>query len=209
MIALFSLSIASTLSIALLLVTGYSTPLQAEVSGVQINGTGCPPETTTFTETDLDGDGLADFWQILYSDFSMERPGRFHQNCHINFRVRLPGPYQLRLARLQSRGFAELHRSHLADFSGQFQVSTGGRPATTNQELAGPYAEPFVLDSTIERSGWSSCRRQIAVNAIMQMRIRGKPGSPQEAGASSTIQVERTSGLFVQQVALEWRSCSG
>ena len=54
---------------------------EIDILSVQANGSGCPVGSTTELIVDTDGSGSADFFQVTFNQFNVERPGRVKKNC--------------------------------------------------------------------------------------------------------------------------------
>lgn len=183
-------------------------PKVSEVSiiSLQSNGSGCPVGSTTELVLDTDGSGSADFFQLTFSEFNVERPGRVKKNCIVEIVLGLPQGWSFTIGDIEYEGYADIDRRHIGLMQTDYVFPLFSNRVGSTLNLPGPYANDYLKKDLIgiESLVYSPCGRTVPLNINTSIMLRQKPG---QIGGYSFMDVERQTGLFTEVFRLQWRRC--
>lgn len=179
---------------------------EISIRSIQANGSGCPPGSTTKLTLDTDGSGSADFFQLTFSQFFVERPGIIKKNCIVEVVLGVPQGWTFTIGDIEYEGYADVDQRHIGVMDTAYQFPFFSNRVRSSLKLNGPYADDYVKEDKIGISSlvFSPCGRTVPLNINTSIMLRQKPGTN---GGYSFMDVERQSGLFTEVFRLQWRRC--
>ncbi len=176
------------------------------IISLQANGSGCPPGSTTDLVLDTDGSGSADFFQLTFSEFNVERPGRIKKNCIVEVVLGLPQGWSFTIGDIEYEGYADIDPKHIGRMETEYVFPLFSNRVGSRLDIPGPYADDYLKQDRIGISSlvFSPCGRTIPLNINTSVMLRQKPGM---RGGYSYMDVERQTGLFTELFRLQWRRC--
>lgn len=179
---------------------------EVQIRSIQANGSGCPPGSTTDLILDTDGSGSADFFQLTFNRFFVERPGRIKKNCIVEVVLGLPQGWTFTIGDLEYAGYADVHPNHVGRLETDYRFPLFSNNVKTDLTLAGPFSDDYVKRDQIGISSliFSPCGRTVPLNINTSIMLQQKLGT---SGGYSFMDVERQTGLFTEILRLKWRRC--
>ncbi len=179
---------------------------EVQIMSVQANGTGCPVGSTTHLLVDTDGSGSADFFQVTFSEFYVERPGTFVKNCVVTAVLGIPNGWSFSIIDVAYDGFADIDQNHNGSITTRYNFPFFSNTVTTSKNLTGAFVGPYTKNDTLGllAAVWSPCGRTAPLNMNTRISLSQKPRTH---GGQSYLGVEVQSGLLTQIWGLRWRRC--
>jgi hypothetical protein len=181
---------------------------QTSLGNLRVSGDGCRPGSTSAALYDVDSDGLADEFQVIFSDFVAEQgpgisQGHRVSKCMITAQLGVSRRYQFSIQEVQFIGYADLpdRVQGVQESTYQFPSILGQRAFRT--ELTGPYSDEFLRTDTIVANGslWSKCGTGIPFFIRAEMRLTGNSVTP------AFMAGDQVNGLLTHRYKLQWRPC--
>jgi len=172
-------------------------------------GSGCLKENTSTMITSSVPQGPADFLEIIYDDFILEKTPAFLQDtaqkeCTVKVDLEIPSGWQFSFLNVQHIGFAHIAPSSIGSFYNAYTF-----PSSSHVESArvfwGPFEGEYQKDDEVSflTQNWSSCSSQkVSLILKSQMKISG----PQEEASFMTV--DHQTHLFSQKWGMSWKKCS-
>lgn len=179
---------------------------EVQVKNLQANGSGCPVGSTTKLLVDTDGSGSADFFQVTFNQFDVERPGKSKKNCLVTAVLGIPQGWSFSVINVQYEGYAEIHKKHIGRLTTKYNFPFFSNSVTTQKNIPGYFEGEYSKQDTLGlfATVWSPCGKVAPLNMNSRLMISQKPRT---RGGNSFMDVERQSGLLVQKWHLKWRRC--
>lgn len=190
-----------------------SAPEKAEITGVQVQGSGCDASNTSIT---LSPD-LKDM-SVLFDNYSVEIGlgsaagivNGLQKNCQILVDISIPRGWQYAFKAVDYRGFVALPASAWAFH--RFTTIVPNAPIVTAKEVThnGPLNGNYTYHTEVKpgRETYSPCNQtQQRITLLSQMAVNFFPRTTDRSNAILALDSADTS--FKQDLTIVWRQCSG
>lgn len=180
---------------------------EIQIKSLQANGNGCPVGSTTKLLVDTDGSGSADFFQVTFSAFTVNKPGVSAKNCIVEAVIGIPQGWSYSLIDVQYSGYADIASNHIGRIQTTYNFPFFSNSVTTYKDLNGTFVGDYAKTDTLGllAAVWSPCGKTAALNMNTRISLRQKPST---TGGESFMDVERQSGLLTQVFSLQWKKCT-
>ena len=174
-----------------------------EILSIQANGTGCPVDSTTELVVDTKGDGTADFFQVTFSEFFVEKPGIPVKNCIVEVLLQIPQGWRFSVVNVSYEGYASLSNWVTGNLSTKYEFPFFSNEVTTNTSLERGFEGPYEKEDTLGlfTGVYSPCGILAPLNMNSRLVLVGPNFGYSYMG------IERQSGLLTQIWALQWKKC--
>ena len=173
------------------------------ILSVQANGSGCPVGSTTELIVDTEGDGTADFFQVTFSDFYVEKPGIPSKNCLVEVLLDIPQGWRFSMAQVHYEGYAEISRIHRGRISTSYEFPFFSNRVTTRKVLGAGFNGEYKKQDTLGL--FTAVYSRCGVRAPLNMNTRISLSGPNRS--YSFLGLERQTGLLTQIWAIQWKRC--
>lgn len=182
-------------------------PQDVEIRDINVNGSGCPIGTASAIVTNSRPGGPADYFQITYDEFIVEKgpyaEERSRKFCNISLDIKFPQGWSFTMLSTEVDGYVEIGRGARGELKTQYSF-----PQLTNRKKAikrfksgfeGDYSEGE--DTAIFTSIQAPCGRTIPLNIKTTLKITGSRRN------YSTMTTDIQSGVLTQLFGLKWKRC--
>lgn len=176
------------------------------IDSLGYKGAGCPRGSVA-TTVSPDNSALS----FLFSSFSFDvRQGvQDGRNCNLRFQVTPPVGYQLKVVKIDYRGFAALSSGATARMNSQVLQQGSGTVRTigeTNHDFAGPMNDVFLLTAGSADGAWTSCSGQpVVFNISSWLEVINRSNDVATMSVDSGDMSMAPGTTFY----LAWAKCSG
>lgn len=185
-------------------------PGEVEIKDVTVNGSGCPIGTASVLVTNSRPGGPADYFQVTYDNFIVERgdelaPKDSRKFCNLALDVKFPQGWAFTIFKMEMDGYAEIARGARGEVKTEYFFPHVSRKKRHRKRVKGPFEGDYAQmdDIGIFSSITSRCGVTIPLNLKTTMKLSGS------RKRYSTMTVDVQSGLFVQKFGLRWKRCYG
>lgn len=183
-------------------------PGEVEIKDVTVNGSGCPIGTASVLVTNSRPGGPADYFQVTYDNFIVERgddlaPKDSRKFCNLALDVKFPQGWAFTIFKMEMDGYAEIARGARGEVKTEYFFPHVSRKKRHRKRVKGPFEGDYTQmdDIGIFSSITSRCGVTIPLNLKTTMKLSGS------RKRYSTMTVDVQSGLFVQKFGLRWKRC--
>lgn len=183
-------------------------PGEVEIKDVTVNGSGCPIGTASVLVTNSRPGGPADYFQVTYDNFIVERgdelaPKDSRKFCNLALDVKFPQGWAFTIFKMEMDGYAEIARGARGEVKTEYFFPHVSRKKRHRKRVKGPFEGDYTQmdDIGIFSSITSRCGVTIPLNLKTTMKLSGS------RRRYSTMTVDVQSGLFVQKFGLRWKRC--
>lgn len=183
-------------------------PGEVEIKDVTVNGSGCPIGTASVLVTNSRPNGPADYFQVTYDNFIVERgdelaPKDSRKFCNLALDVKFPQGWAFTIFKMEMDGYAEVARGARGEVKTEYFFPHVSRKKRHRKRVKGPFEGDYsqMDDIGIFSSITSRCGVTIPLNLKTTMKLSGSRRN------YSTMTVDVQSGLFVQKFGLRWKRC--
>lgn len=184
-------------------------PDEVEIKDVTVNGSGCPIGTATVLLTNSKPNGPADYFQVTYDNFIVERgddlaPKDSRKFCNLALDVKFPQGWAFTIFKMEMDGYAEIAKGARGEVKTEYFFPHVSRKKRHRKKVRGPFEGDYnqMDEIGVFSSITSRCGVTIPLNLKTTMRLSGSRKK------YSTMTVDVQSGLFVQKFGIRWKRCS-
>jgi hypothetical protein len=158
-----------------------------KLDNVSYKGAGCPQGSVQVSISPDQG-----ALSFLFDQYSVmvPREGRVSGNCNLRFQMTPPYGYQLKVLKIDYRGFAALSAGAKARLHSEVHVQRGteGRDiSTTNHDLVGPTTDIFTITAGTNNGTWSNCSGwPFIVNISSRLEVQNSSSDQAELSVDSS-----------------------
>lgn len=183
-------------------------PGEVEIKDVTVNGSGCPLGTATVILTNSKPGGPADYFQVTYDEFIVERgddlaPRDSRKFCNLALDVKFPQGWAFTIFKMEMDGYAEIGRGAKGEVKTEYFFPHVSRKKRHRKRVKGPFEGDYkqMDDIGVFSSITSRCGVTIPLNLKTTLKLSGSRRN------YSTMTVDVQSGLFIQKFGIRWKRC--
>lgn len=171
------------------------------IEDVIVNGSGCPIGSVEAMLTNSTPGGPYDYFQVVFDDFIVEKPGKARKFCNVLLNIKYPEGWSYSVNDVQTDGYANLADGvrGTIKISYRYRNTNRGRDKTRKQD--GPYEDDYEFYDRFAHPVYSECGKVYPINLKTEIKLTGKGHEP------SMMTVDRQSGVLTQFYKIRWKRC--
>ncbi len=188
--------------------TPIPTPENISIKSITAGGSGCPQGSYTVLVTSSVPGGPADFFEVVYDKFSIEKgPGLSLSDsrkfCTLLVDMVIPQGFRFSLVDVHYEGFASIPAGSAGSMKVEYFFPHFSERSSTSKSLPGPFYGDYNRDDSLSlfTAVYSPCGRDIPLNLKTSINLLGP------ANDRAFMTVDQNTGILTQKFALQWATC--
>lgn len=171
------------------------------IDDVIVNGSGCPIGSAAAIFTNSVPGGPADYFQVTYDQFIVEKPGKSRKFCNVLLNIKYPSGWSYSVNDVETDGYAEIQKGVKATMKMSYRYRNTNRGTSKQRVQKGYWEGDYKFSDRFAHPVYSECGKVYPINLKTEIKLSGK------GHGDSIMTVDQQSGLLTQYYSIRWKRC--